>query len=312
MIRGIECLLSLEETHHFGAAAQRLGISQSALSQSIAQLERDLDARLVLRGRAFEGFTPAGEAVVSQGRKVMRAIGDLRTMVERCRPGAAQRFVIGIIPITTFVAPLLSSLILAHHPSTSLAVEVGDVHFVARGIRERRLDAGIVYLVPELLRDMVQYPLYEERYCLVSPAGSDPRSGRPIAWRDAACVPMAMLTPAMLNRKLIDEVFAAQGLKPLLRLESDSILSLITHVEQGVCSAILPRSCLAMLPAGVPLGVRPLVDPVVRHPVGLVMLREKAGSAWRGELDALFGSEAFARMFAGLGGAAVQDPPACD
>jgi DNA-binding transcriptional LysR family regulator len=305
MIRGIECLLSLEETHHFGAAARRLGISQSALSQAIANLERELDARLVLRARTFEGFTPAGEAVLAQGRTVLRTIRDLRAMVERCRDDAGRRFVVGIIPVTTFVAPVLSALLLESHPATSLSVEVGDVHFVARGIRERRLDAGIVYLVPELLRDMVQYPLYEERYCLVSPAGAGESNRRPITWRDAAQVPMAMLTPSMLNRRLIDEVFAAQGLTPTLRLESDSILSLLTHVERGVCSAILPRSVVPMLGAGSPLGIRPLVAPVMRHTVGLVMLREQLASPWGRDLDALFRGEAFGRTFAAF----ADDPP---
>lgn len=311
MIRGLECLLSLHETRHFGAAAQRLGISQPALSQAIAALERELGAPLVLRGRAFEGFTAAGDAAIQQGRQVIGAIRELRAMVDRSRGDALDRFVVGIIPVTTFVAPVLSTLILEHRPATSLSVEVGDVHFVARGVRERRLDAGIVYQVPELLRDMVQHALYDERYCLVSPADGPVRVRTPIRWRDAAELPMAMLTPAMLNRRLIDQVFADQGLKPRLRLESDSILSLLTHVEQGVCSAILPMSCTSALGATARLSVRPLVAPVVRHPVVLVMLREQLATPRGRELDALLRSAAFARACDALANAAAGDatPP---
>jgi DNA-binding transcriptional LysR family regulator len=309
MIRGIECLLSLDETRHFGAAAKRLGISQPALSQAIATLERELDVRLVLRGRAFEGFTPAGEAVLAQGRHVLRALKDMRAAVDLCRGTVERRFVVGIIPVTTFVAPLLSALILEHRAAESLAVEVGDVHFVARGVRERRLDAGLVYLMPELLRDMVQYPLYEERYCLVSLAGAADGGRGPVSWREAAQVPLALLPSTMLNRQLIDATFEAQRLVPRVRLESDSVLSLLTHVEQGLCATILPRSSVTMLGAAGRLAVRSLVAPVLRHPVGLVMLREQSASPWRRELDALFGSAAFVRSFQTAGDPAAQEAP---
>jgi DNA-binding transcriptional LysR family regulator len=300
MIRGLECLLSLDETHHFGAAAKRLGISQPSLSQSISALERELDIRLVVRGRNFEGFTPAGEAAVMQGRRVLQSIKDLQDMVDRCRPESQRRFVIGIIPVTTFVAPLLSAVVIEQNPSATLVVELGDIHFVARGLRERKLDAGIVYLVPELLRDMAQYPLYDETYYLVSPSPDGKPVNRPISWRNAAKEPLALLSPQMLKRKLIDEVFKKIGERPQVRLEGDSILSLLTHVESGLCSAIVPRSSLTTLPGISNLSVRQLVDPVVSHPVGLVMLREVAETPGGQQLDALVRSpnvrERFARF----------------
>lgn len=300
MLRGIQCLLALDETHHFGAAARRLGMSQPSLSQSIAALERELDIRLVTRGRAFEGFTPAGEAVVAQGRRVLQALDELKAMVDRCRPDAARRLVIGIIPITTFVAPLLSALIIERNPSASLAVEVGDMHFLARGLRERTLDAGIAYLVPDLLRDMAQYALYEETYCLVCPpAAGSPTS--PISWREAARQPLAMLSPDMLNRRLIDEVFERQGLSPHIRIESDSILTLLTHVEQGLCAAILPRSSLLSLPGIWRLPVRALVEPTVRHAVGLIMLRSSLSTPWGQQLDTLFRTPGICERFAQIG-----------
>lgn len=298
MIRSIECLLMLEETHHFGAAAKKLGMSQPSLSQSISALERELDIRLVVRGRTFEGFTPAGEAVVLQGRRVLRSIEEMREMVDRCRPSGRRRFVIGIIPITTFVAPLLSALVVEQNPAASLVVEVGDMEFVARGIRERKLDAGIVYLMPEMLRNMVQYPLYEESYCLVSPASEALPPSRSVTWQQAASLPLALLSPEMLNRRLMDQVFDKLGLKPTVRLEGDSILSLLTHVESGLCSAIVPRSSISALPGIWGMSVRQLVDPIVRHQVGLVMLREVVATPWGQQLDRLFQSPQVEARFA--------------
>jgi DNA-binding transcriptional LysR family regulator len=134
---------------------------------------------------------------------------------------------------------------------------------------------------------MAQYPLYDETYYLVSPASAGKSDTRPISWRNAAKEPLALLSPQMLNRKLIDDVFRKLGEKPLIRLEGDSILSLLTHVENGLCSAIVPRSSLSALPGIGGMSVRQLVDPVVSHPVGLVMLREVANTPGGQRLDAL-------------------------
>lgn len=175
------------------------------------------------------------------------------------------------------------------------------MHQVARGLRDRRLGAGIVYLVPELLRDMLQYALYDETYCLVSLASSPGTPSRPISWKQAGRLPLALLSPDMLNRRLIDKVFTDQGIRPTIRLQSDSILSLLTHVEKGLCSAIVPRSSLSSLPSSGSLLVQPLVDPVIRHGVGLVMLREASTTPWGQQLDALFRSAAFVERFSPLG-----------
>lgn len=222
-------------------------------------------------------------------------------MVDRCRPEARRRFAIGIIPITTFVAPLLSALILERNTAASLAVEVGDMHFVARGLRERTLDAGIVYLVPELLRDMVQYALYDETYCLVSPVAGAAANTSPITWKQASTMPLALLSPEMLNRRLVDKVFEDLNLRPTVLIEGDSILSLLTHVESGLCSAIVPKSSISTLPGIWGLSVRQLVDPVVRHSVGLVMLREVATTPQGQQLDALFRSPQVSERFSHFG-----------
>ena len=66
----IRDLLAVVETGSLRAAARRIGLSQPAISKSVAQLERELQAQLLLRTARGIVLTPAGRAFVARGRVI--------------------------------------------------------------------------------------------------------------------------------------------------------------------------------------------------------------------------------------------------
>jgi DNA-binding transcriptional LysR family regulator len=80
----IRDLLAVVETGSLRAAARRIGVSQPAMSKSIAQLERELQAQLLLRTARGIVLTPAGHAFVARGRvidtEVRKAHDDLSAL----------------------------------------------------------------------------------------------------------------------------------------------------------------------------------------------------------------------------------------
>lgn len=66
----IRDLLAVVETGSLRAAARRIGVSQPAMSKSVAQLERELQAQLLLRTARGIVLTPAGRAFVARGRVI--------------------------------------------------------------------------------------------------------------------------------------------------------------------------------------------------------------------------------------------------
>jgi DNA-binding transcriptional LysR family regulator len=73
-IRQLRYFVTLAEELHFGRAAAREHIVQSALSQQIQRLERELDAALVERNTHHVRLTRAGEAFLGEARAVLRAV----------------------------------------------------------------------------------------------------------------------------------------------------------------------------------------------------------------------------------------------
>jgi DNA-binding transcriptional LysR family regulator len=88
------------EELHFGRAAERLHISQSPLSQAIAQLERKLGTRLLERSSRHVQLTPAGEVLLEHGRRLLREAEAAVGATKRAAAGetGVLRFAAGPVP----------------------------------------------------------------------------------------------------------------------------------------------------------------------------------------------------------------------
>ncbi|MCB9441522.1 MAG: LysR family transcriptional regulator substrate-binding protein, partial [Mycolicibacterium sp.] len=145
-------------------------------------------------------------------------------------------------------------------------------------VRRFELDAGVIYPDPQDTEGLTITELYEERQVLL--AGGDLLAGRTdsIGWSDALELPMCLLTPGMRGRRLIDEALADRGLAVIPRLESDSVVVLLTHVATGRWATVVPQTWLDALPP--PAGVRALTldGPPVTARVVLVTNAAQPGS----------------------------------
>ncbi|APE35048.1 LysR family transcriptional regulator [Nocardia mangyaensis] len=95
-LQQIECLITLAEELHFGRTAERLGYSQSRVSQLVAALEGRVGARLVERTSRRVALTRLGEQFVKEVRPAYRALATTFTRArERAMRGALQELRIG-------------------------------------------------------------------------------------------------------------------------------------------------------------------------------------------------------------------------
>src|ERR1700761_6918538 len=72
--RELEYFVAVAEERHFGRAAQRLSVSQPAVSKTIRQVESRLGVALLDRSSSPIALTPAGEALLDRGRHVLEAV----------------------------------------------------------------------------------------------------------------------------------------------------------------------------------------------------------------------------------------------
>ncbi len=104
----LKVFMTVADRRSFTKAAAELGISQPAVSQNIAELEKAAGARLFDRLRGEVAITPQGEIFHAHAEKILASYESLNNLF--CNPRIAGRP--ASTPLRLFVSPLLESLIL--------------------------------------------------------------------------------------------------------------------------------------------------------------------------------------------------------
>ncbi|WP_373356420.1 LysR family transcriptional regulator [Pseudoroseicyclus sp. CXY001] len=269
MLDRLDLFTILARTRHFGRAAEEAGITQPSLSAAIRQLENQLGVVLVNRGSRFQGLTPEGEQVLAWAR---RLTADVRTMKEElrtAREGLSGRLHLAVIPTALTAAARLSAASAARHPGLRLTITSASSAEILAGLEDLSIDVGLTYLDNEPLGRARSQPLYDERYVLVTRADEAPGS-KTLPWAALEGMTLCLLTPEMQNRRIIDGHLAEAGVTAHPQVETNSTITLVSHVLSGGWATILPsRAAEAFLATG-PLSATPLTAPDARHQVGLV------------------------------------------
>ena len=118
------------------------------------------------------------------------------------------------------------------------------------------------------------WPQYVEHYFLLRraavPHATELRIGPRIRWKDAAVLPLCLLTPDMHNRTIVDAAFVTAGIPVKPAIETNSILTMaLSVVAGGVCS-IMPGALVGAVRGYRELEALPLVEPEVHTSIGFM------------------------------------------
>ncbi|HZO67116.1 MAG TPA: LysR substrate-binding domain-containing protein [Kribbellaceae bacterium] len=153
-IRLVESFAAVAEELHFTRAAQRLSVSQPALSQQIARLERQLGAQLFTRLPGAVALTPAGEAL---WREVQPALAGLRAGLSAARVvGAGVAGRLDVQHLSSYgphVLPLVAAQLRETEPELVVELREASVEEQLEALRQRVADVGVFHLDPDVELD---------------------------------------------------------------------------------------------------------------------------------------------------------------
>lgn len=269
-LRDMELLVALAQHSHFARAAESCGISQPAFSTRIRNLEQKLGAPIVNRGNRFIGFTSEGDIALRWSRRVLQDVEHMRQDVLSSQKGLIGHISVGCVPTAE---PFTSRAVIALreiHPGLRVEIRSATSDQIRRSITNFALDAGVSYLETLAGSALRTEVLYEERYVLIAPKRLLPGADGELAWREAAKLPLCLMSPDMNNRRILDEIFASLGASPNTVLETNAFTAALVQAVQGHAATIAPEILLASLPLAADLAVVRLCDPEVSKPIGLV------------------------------------------
>jgi DNA-binding transcriptional LysR family regulator len=264
-LRRLRVLAEVARQSSFSAAADALHLSQSAVSQQVATLEREVGMPLLERTSEGPKLTDAGRTAVSHAEAAIARLDEAEHEL-----AAIAGLEGGELRIASF--PTASAILLTEalaqfsdaHPSVRLSVTEAEPEQSLPMLRAAEVDVAVVFdypILPSKLedRDVEMELLLTESMYLALPKGH--------RLADRECVPMTELAdeawlcgtrPSSCSQAVVDACRAA-GFEPRIAFESDEYAVLQGYVAAGLGYTLLPDMALPTLRSD--LVVRP-TEPV--------------------------------------------------
>jgi len=165
-IKQLQYFLALTETGHFGRAAERCFISQSAFSNAIKELEAALDAELVDRTNRSVTITATGQEVAVQAKLVMQDIESLVDSARGHEDPLTGELRLGVIPtIAPFLLPEALPSLREQYSDLRLLLSEDQTQRIYDRLMAGELDVLLMAL-PWPMHGVVELPLFEDPFCL--------------------------------------------------------------------------------------------------------------------------------------------------
>ena len=233
-IKHLEHLLALADTGSFSRAAEKLFLTQSALSRSIQSLEIDLGAKVLDRIGKRNELTPLGQDVVARARHIVREAAELRQSAKLLQDGGRGSISVGLGsgPAALLLVPLMCAA--STRAGMRVAVTQGPVELQVLQLRSRQLDAMVVDMrrvIPAT--DLNIESLAELRAGLVVRAGHPLAAQKSVALADVLRYPVAS-TPLSdeVARALVDQFGPQANPSEMVTLRCDDVASLVQTAAQ--------------------------------------------------------------------------------
>jgi DNA-binding transcriptional LysR family regulator len=280
-LRDLHALSAVIQSGSMAKAAKELGVTQSAVSQMIADLEAALRVRLLDRSPRGVAATIYGDILLKRSRAALDELKQGIHEIEFLTDHATGQVRVGCPEsISSAVLPPIAELFMQRFPRASL--DVNDVNFGALSpLLDRDIDLVIArggrgFSEQAISDDLTVQTLFEDE--LVIAAGSHSRwfNRRKIDLADLINEHWILTAPGIWNHMLLSEAFRARGLNvPSIRMRTLSVHLRTNLIATGDFITTLPRSVLHLYAARLGLKALPVDFPARPWPVSIITLKNR-------------------------------------
>lgn len=255
-VRAVRVLCEVADRGSFSSAAEALGLTQSAVSQHVAALEREVGLRLVQRGTRPAELTEAGHVLARHGRAINARLDSAEQELAEVAGRRAGRLRFGSFPtaLTTFVPAALARL-RGDWPALALTVVDDHMQRLLPRLADGELDLAVVYdheVLPETAPARLhRVPLFDDTYRAVLPPGHR------LARRDAVDITDLAEDTWVGGHAgsawfgIVRHACRVAGFEPRTSLGSDDYRAVQAFVAAGLGVAVIPGLAVANPTPGV-------------------------------------------------------------
>lgn len=267
----LQTLAAVVRYGNFGEAALELGLSQSAVSYSIATLENELGVMLLHRGRSGATLTAAGESVMGLAEQVLDLLSQIVQVSTAHRGLQGGRVRVGVFrSVGTYLLPAAIAQFRDRCPQIAVTItEFADSAAVQQALKTQAIDLGFTD-ESSIGSEFELRPLFDDPYVVLLPPGSG-HQGQPLTWQDLAAYPLLSEAPGNVWYTRLKAYLKSCGVALTVAYEIREDSTRVGMVAQGLGAAIIPRLAAEPIPPGVLVGELPVP---FQRPIGIALLAE--------------------------------------
>lgn len=277
-LKQLEAFQSIMSTGSTIGAATRMGLSQSAVSRLLTQLEEHLGFALFLRRKGRLMATPEAEELLDQVAVLVDNLQRVQRTADELRLGRSRRSLLRVAVPTSMTHHLLPRIVagfLLDREDVVVEVLTGGYDALERAVLNRSADFAFVRL-PSELDDFEVQPVLETEGVCVMPIGHALSVEDEIQIEDLRDQPLVLLGKQRNLRSELDQRFRDARITPLVRVEVHSVSAACAFVAEGMGVSII-NGLLASDLGGLPLITRPL-RPGLTYRFGLIFRKDQPRS----------------------------------
>ena len=288
-LRKLELFLAVVDAGTFTAAADAVHVAQPSISLAVKELERELGAQLLVRSRRGVELTAAGSALLGPARRALREAANASAAVAEVIGLQAGRLDLAALP--TLAADPVADIVgrfRRRYPQVTVGLQApSEPSDLAEAVRSGRAELGITEAgAPNAGLDEIE--LAAQELVVVAPPDT-PTARAPIRLARLAAVPLVVTPPGTSVRMLADAALAAEGVVPIVAVETEQRDAVVPLVLAGAGSAFVPAAVAASAAAQGAVVRR--TTPTVLRRVVVVHRRGALGPAARALLGLLPGGD---------------------
>jgi len=240
-LRKLDIFREVAAQGSFSRAAEQLHMAQPAVSIAVRKLEEELGLMLFDRGGRRISLTAEGRTLLQQAVAILEQVASLRATGSALR-GLLQGELAIACPsmLATYYLPDLLGRFLVLHPQLRTSVTQAGTDRIRQWLLDDEIELGVISGSTPMddSTEFATVPLVDEEIVLCM-ARDHPWAGRsavPVAELQGS--PMVVYESGYFIRNRLDELCAAHGVNPDLRLQSNFLPLLIRMVKQGLGTTI--------------------------------------------------------------------------
>lgn len=257
----------------FSAAAERLGISQPAVSLQVRQLEKRLGVRLVERVGKRAMASEAGKRLLAHAQRIEEAVGAALDAVAARGDDALGRVRIGTgATAAIYLLPPVLRDLRRRFPALEITVTSQNTVDVLKALEANAVDIGLVTL-PAPGRAFAVTPLLNDDFVAIASTEGEPLP-KTVTPAILAARPLILYETAGNTRRLTDAWFARAGAHPTPVMDLGNVEAIKELVAAGLGVAVLPGTAMRRRGERLPVTTHAL-SPRLTRKLALVMRRDK-------------------------------------